>query len=66
MACMRAKQPLFACFLDHKGAYDRVQRPMLWQVLQRLKNYGGMLAAIKSIYKDSRSFPPGARRMAMA
>ena len=49
----RAKKHLFACFLDLKGAYDRVQRPMLWQVLQRLGVYGGMLAAIKSVYKDS-------------
>ena len=49
----RAKKPLFACFLDLKGAYDKVQRPMLWQVLQRLGVCGGMLAAIKSVYKDS-------------
>ena len=49
----RAKKPLFACFPDLKGTYDRVQRPMLWQVLQRLGIHGGMLATIKSVYKDS-------------
>ena len=44
----RAKQPFFACFLDLKGAHDRVQRPMLWHLLQRLRIQSGMLAAIKS------------------
>ena len=48
----RAYRPLFACFLDLKGAYDRVQHAMLWQVLLRLGIYGEMLAAIKSVYRD--------------
>ena len=44
---------LYTCFLDLKGAYDRVQRPLLWHVLQRLGIHGAMLAAIQSLYKDS-------------
>ena len=44
---------LYTCFLDHKGAYDRVQRPLLWQVLQRLGIHGVMLKAIQSLYTDS-------------
>ena len=46
-------QQLYTCFLDLKGAYDRVQRPLLWQVLQRLGVHGPMLAAVQSLYKDS-------------
>ena len=46
-------RPLFACALDLKGAYDRVQRPFLWQVLQRLGIHGDMLAAIQSLYIHS-------------
>ena len=44
---------LYTCFLDLKGAYDRVQRPLLWQLLQRLGVHGVMLRAIQSLYKDS-------------
>ena len=44
---------LYTCFLDLKGAYDRVQRPLLWQVLQRLGIHGVMLRAIQSLYEDS-------------
>ena len=44
---------LYTCFLDPKGAFDRVQRPLLWQVLQRLGIHGVMLRAIQSLYKDS-------------
>jgi len=45
--------PLYACFLDLKGAYDRVQRPMLWQALQSLEIHGTMLTALHSLYRDS-------------
>ena len=42
--------PLYCCFLDLKGAYDKVQRPLLWQVLERLGVHGPMLAALQSMY----------------
>ena len=37
---------LYTCFLDHEPACDSVQRPLLWQVLQRLGVHGPMLAAL--------------------
>ena len=46
------KAPLYACFLDLKGAYDRVHRPLLWQVLQTLGIHGSMLTALQSMYRD--------------
>ena len=46
-------QQLYTCFLDLQGAYDRVQRPLLWQVLQRLGVHGPMLAALQSLYENS-------------
>ena len=48
-----ARTPLYACFLDLKGAYDKVQRPLLWQALQKLGLHGRMLAAIQSLYESS-------------
>ena len=47
--------PYLVALLDLKGAYDRVQRPLLWQVLQRLGIHGKMLADIQSLYKDSQN-----------
>ena len=44
------KQPLFCCFLDLKGAYDRVPRRVLWTALQRLGVHGQMLAAVQALY----------------
>ena len=41
-----------AC-MDLKGAYDKVQRPLLWQALQKLGLHGRMLAAIQSLYESS-------------
>ena len=47
------KQPLFVCFLDLKGAFDRVSRDLLWQSLQRLGLHGRMLAAIRGLYSTA-------------
>ena len=47
------KQPLYTCFLDLKGAYDRVRRNLLWVVLERLGIEGQMLAAVKSLYANN-------------
>ena len=44
---------MYTYFLDLKGAYDRVPKPLLWQALQRLGVHGPMLAAVQSLYKDS-------------
>ena len=48
-AAKSSGRPLFACALDLKGAYDRVQRLFLWQVLQRLGIHGGMLATVQLV-----------------
>ena len=45
----QAGQCLYICFLDLKSAYDRVSRPVLWQVLQRLGLHGNMLQAIQGL-----------------
>jgi hypothetical protein len=47
------KQPLYCCFLDLKGAYDRVNRVLLWEALRRLGIDGRMLSAIQSLYANS-------------
>ena len=47
---MQAGWCLYICFLDLKSAYDRVSRPVLWQVLQRLGLHGSMLQAIQGLY----------------
>ena len=46
-------QPLYVCFLDLQGAFDRVARPLLWQALQRLGLHGRMLAAVQSLYSTA-------------
>ena len=50
----RARKPLYCCFLDLKGAFDRVPRTLLWEALQRRGVHGRMLAAIQSLYADAR------------
>ncbi len=45
-----SKEPLYCCFLDLKGAYDRVNRNLLWEVLKRLGIDGCMLGAVQSLY----------------
>ena len=48
------KSALFCCFLDLKSAYDFVQHPLLWNILSRLGVHGTMLAAVQSLYKESK------------
>ena len=46
---LQAGQCLYVCFLDYKSAYDRVSRPVLWQVVQHLGLYSSMLQAIQGL-----------------
>ena len=48
----RLKTPLYLCFVDLKSAYDRVQWPLLWDLLQRLGVQGRMLGAVQSLYDN--------------
>ena len=46
------KTPLYLCFVDLKSAYDRVQWPLLWDLLRRLGVHGKMLGAVQSLYDN--------------
>ena len=46
-------QRLYVCFLDLKGAFDRVSRPLLWEALERLGLHGRMLAAVQALYSTA-------------
>ena len=48
----RLKSPLYLCFVDLKSAYDRVQWPLLWGLLQRLGVQGKMMGAVQSLYDN--------------
>jgi Reverse transcriptase (RNA-dependent DNA polymerase) len=45
-------QPVYACMIDFKTAFDCVQRDLLWERLQHLGVAGAGLAAIKSMYEE--------------
>ena len=47
------KKPLYCCFLDLKAAYDRIQRPLLWEALSRLGLHGEMLQALQGLYTNA-------------
>jgi len=44
-----------ACMLVLKGAHDKIQRPRLWQAVQRLGLHGRMLTAFTSLYSCCRT-----------
>jgi len=50
------KNPLYLCFVDLKSAYDRVQWPLLWDLLLRLGVHGKMLGAVQSLYDNCMLF----------
>ena len=52
-AQQQRSKKLYVCLLDLKGAYDRVNRALLWQVLQRLGVGRCMLAAVQSLYSSA-------------
>lgn len=48
-----ASQPLYVCFIDFRKAFDKVQRPLLWQRLQQLGIQGRMLEALQHMYQHT-------------
>ena len=40
---------MYCCFLDLKGAYDRVQRHLLWQAIAKLGIYDKFFRAAQSL-----------------
>ena len=46
------KTPLYLCFVNLKSSYDRVQWPLLWDLLRRLGVHGKMLGAVQSLYDN--------------
>ena len=49
-----SNKPLYTCFLDLKGAYDQVDRDLLWEAMRRLNITGSFLGALQSLYCDCR------------
>ena len=49
---MTCKKSTFACFIDARKAFDRINRDCLWYKLQCLGVKGKMYSALKSMYND--------------
>ena len=49
---MSLKKSTYACFIDAKKAFDRVNRDCLWYKLQCMGIKGKMYTAIKSLYEN--------------
>jgi len=45
------KKKLFICFIDFSKAYDRISRPILFQLLAQLGCGGKMIRALEAMYK---------------
>ena len=52
--CRSRGLPLFKCYVDLTKAYDRVDRQLLWKILERLGVPTKMLAAIKGLHEGAR------------
>ena len=49
---LKSKKGLFACFIDARKAFDRVDRSLLWLRLLQLGLNGHLYHAIKSLYRN--------------
>ena len=47
---------LFITFIDLEKAFDRVQREMMWEILEKIKISKQLLGAIKSIYRMTTNY----------
>jgi hypothetical protein len=47
-------QPLYACFVDFRKAFDSVPRALLWECLAELAVHSEMLAAVRAMYANVR------------
>lgn len=48
-----ARAPLFACFLDLKGAYDHVRRDYLWVAMERCGLGPKVVSAVQALYASA-------------
>jgi hypothetical protein len=48
------KRPLFCAFIDFSKAYDRVDRGLLWKILEGCGLHGAMLHTVKAMYESVR------------
>lgn len=46
------RQPLYACYVDFKKAYDTIPRDLLWLKLQRIGVHGRFLQAVQALYAE--------------
>jgi len=49
-ACIASQHPLYAAFIDFRKAYDRVDRKLLWRMLEKLGVHGHCLHTLKAMY----------------
>ena len=49
--CVAAQSPLYTAFIDFRKAYDRVDRELLWKMLQKLGVHGECLRTLKAMYE---------------
>jgi hypothetical protein len=45
------KKPLYCAFVDFSKAYDRVDRALLWQVLEGMDLHGQALTTLQQMYE---------------
>ena len=52
---LKCKKSTFACFIDAKKVFDRVDRSLLWLKLSRIRFHGRIVDAVKSLYSHVNS-----------